>query len=86
MLIYDEFVDISDHVTQWIRRLTSNQKIASSNLVMVYHFSDCTSMSRTRKIKLMGVGKIKKQCCTNVDCQALNCKQLLTNWHLDIVA
>ena len=59
VLIYDEFVDISDHVAQWIRRLTSNQKIASSSLVMVYHFSDCTSMSRARKIKLMGVGKIK---------------------------
>ena len=86
MLIYDEFVDISDHVAQWIRRLTSNQKIASSSLVMVYHFSDCTSMSRTRKIKLMGVRKIKKQCCTNVDCKAINCKQKLTNWHLDIVA
>ena len=25
----------------------------------VNHFSDCTSISRTRKIKLMGVGKIK---------------------------
>ena len=40
--MYDEFVDISDHVAQWIRRLTSNQKIASSSLGMVYHFSDCT--------------------------------------------
>ena len=59
VLIYDVFVDISDPVAQWIRRLTSNQKIASSSLVIVYHFSDCTSMSRTRKIKLMGVGKIK---------------------------
>ena len=59
MLIYDEFVDILDHVAQWIRRLTSNQKIVSSSLVMVYHFSDCTSMSRIRKIKLTGVGKIK---------------------------
>ena len=59
VLIYDEFVDISDHVAQWIRRLTSNQKIAGSSLVMVYHFSDCSSISRTRKIKLMGVRKIK---------------------------
>ena len=38
------------------------------------------------KNRTHGCWENKKQCCTNVDCQAINCKQLLTNWHLDIVA
>ena len=36
--------------------------------------------------KIHGCLSNKKQCCTNVDCQAINCKRLLTNWHSDIVA
>ena len=36
--------------------------------------------------KLQGCSSNKKQCCTNVDCQAINCERLLTNWHSDIVA